>query len=218
MRHLGAVVGVVALLALAGCTGDPDPVITTIVTVPPPASADAQAPSASAQPTATEGGNLLGSGVGFTVAATQTAESSTDAAGVSVSYDAENIADGDPATAWRKASGEWRYEDYILITFDAPVTLTEVGLIPGYAKIDPTTGTDRFLQNHRLASVLWTFSDGSTWTQEFDDEPTMQSIPVAGEVTWVRIGQLWQRWDEEPAATRDYLAISDVSLVGAPVE
>ena len=42
----------------------------------------------------------------------------------------------------------------------------------------------------------------------------MQTIPLAGTVTWVRVGCLYSRWDEQPAATRDYLAISDVSLAG----
>src|SRR5690606_40842109 len=70
-------------------------------------------------------------------------------AGNPVSYDAINVTDGDPSTAWRKSSEDWSYDDYILITFDEPVKLTTVGLIPGYAKVDPGSGTDRFFQNHR---------------------------------------------------------------------
>ena len=172
------------------------------------------APAPSASPTVADPGSLFTADVGFAVAATKTADSSNDAAGNPVSYNAINLTDGDPSTAWRKATGEWSADDYILITFDHPVMLTQVGLIPGYAKIDPKTGTDRFLQNHRLQYVTWALSDGSTWEQEFVDEPTMQTIPVAGTVTWVRVGSLSTRSDEQPAATRDYLAISDVSLIG----
>ena len=216
-------VGVLAMMALAGCTGDPAPVVTQVVTDASSASAEAPSPTPSPSPSPVVSAglatpvDLFASGVGFTVAATQTADSSTDADGKPVSYDAINVTDGDPATAWRKSSADWSGDDYILITFDEPVKLTQVGLIPGYAKIDPSSGTDRFTQNHRLAWATWTFSDGSTWEQEFVSKPTMQTVPVAGEVTWVRVGGFWWAdWDETPPATRDFLAISDVSLVGAP--
>ena len=97
------------------------------------------------------------------MAATKTADSSTDAAGNAVSCDAVNVTDSDASTAWRKSAEDWSYDDYLLITFDQPVMLTQVGLIPGYAKVDPSSGTDRFTQNHRLAHACWTLSDGSTW-------------------------------------------------------
>ncbi len=230
MRQLGVFLVVAALAGLAGCTDNPEPQVTqtsTMAPSPSPAqspvtSPDASAtpsPSPSAAPLATAIGNLFESGVGFTVEATQTAESSTDAAGNVVTYDAINVVDGDPATAWRKKSEDWAGTDYLLFTFDTPVKLTEVGLIPGYAKKDPSSGTDRFTQNHRLSYVVWEFSDGTSWQQQLDStEPTMQTVPVAATVTWVRLGGLSTAWDEDPPATRDYLAISDVTLVGVPVQ
>ena len=204
MTKRGFMIAALAVLALAGCAGSSAP-------APGDTVESAETPSGLSE-------SIFRADVGFTVAATKTAESSNDASGATVTYAASNIADDDPATAWRKSTNDWTSDDYILISFDQPIALTEVGLIPGYAKIDPESGTDRFVQNHRLASVVWYFSDGSTWQQEFEDEPTMQSIPVSGTVTWVRLGDVVQRQDEEPAATRDYLAISDVSLVGAAAQ
>ncbi len=220
MKPWGAAVAAMTLLVLAGCTGSPAPVVTQVLTEAPTQAAEVTSPSPSPSPSftpeATTPGNLFTSGVGFNVSATKTADSSTDAAGNPVSYDAINVTDGDPSTAWRKANDDWSYSDYILVTFDEPVQLTQVGLIPGYAKIDPDSGTDRFIQNHRLRVVNWLFSDGTSWRQELEDEPTTQTIPVAGTVTWVRLTEFFWRWDEEPAATRDYVAISDVSLIGKP--
>ena len=34
-------------------------------------------------------------------------------------------------------------------------------MIPGYAKIDPADGTDRYAQNRRIAQVRYTFDDGN---------------------------------------------------------
>jgi hypothetical protein len=193
------------------------------VTEPQSASPSPSAsPSASPSPTVEEAlppGNLFDGRVGFAASATKTADSSTDAAGNAVSYDAINVTDGDPETAWRKSTEDWSGDDYILITFDEPVKLTELGLIPGYAKTDPTSGTDRFKQNWRLRWVYWTLSDGTEWEQELEDSPTMQTIPVASEVTWVRLGGLYPgypEWDETPPA-RDFLAISDITVNGSVV-
>ena len=51
-------------------------------------------------------------------------------------------------------------------------------MIGGYVKVDPLTGVDRFPQNHRVRQVRWTFSDGSTVTQDLADSRNMQTIPV----------------------------------------
>ncbi len=66
----------------------------------------------------------------------------------------------------------------LTFTFDATTHLTSVGLIGGYVKVDPLTGVDRFPQNHRVRQVRWTFSDGSTVTQDLADSRDLQSIPV----------------------------------------
>lgn len=219
MNIRGVALVFATVLVLSACGSDPAPKVTVTASASE-APAPVSSPSPSPSPSPSEAaplppGNLFDGRVGFTITATKTADESTDASGNPVSYDAANIADADPGTAWRKPTDGWGDADYLLITFDEPVRLTEVGLIPGYAKKDPATGTDRFTQNYRLAQVRWKFSDGSEWTQSFEDKPTMQTIPVSGEVTWVRIAYMsvgYPRWPDEPA--RKYIAISDVTITG----
>jgi hypothetical protein len=85
--------------------------------------------------------------------ASATAPDSVDDAGNRVDYDPANVLDGDPSTAWR-VEGSGRGE-MVAIELPAPARVTEVGLIPGYAKTDPTTGKDRFGENRRVRQVRW---------------------------------------------------------------
>ena len=48
--------------------------------------------------------------------------------------------------------------------------MAEVGLIGGYAKIDPESGADRYAENNRVLRVRWTFSDGTAVEQRLDPE------------------------------------------------
>ena len=141
--------------------------------------------------------------------ASATAPDSVDDAGNPVGYAAANVLDGDPSTAWRvKGSGRGAV---LAIRLPAPARITRVGLIPGYAKSDLTSGSDRFGQNRRIREVRWHFSDGTVIGQRFQDQPTMQRIAVGVTASWVLI---------EVVATvpgdpdHDNTAISDVSIVG----
>jgi hypothetical protein len=78
---------------------------------------------------------------------------STDAAGLPVTYDAALLLDGRRDTAWRcdgDATGQT-----VRLTLSAPTDITEVGMIPGYDKIDATTGVDRWSQNRRVTAAGW---------------------------------------------------------------
>jgi hypothetical protein len=70
--------------------------------------------------------------------ASSTAPDSVDDAGNPVSYEAANVLDDNTSTAWRVA-GDGRGVT-VTLTLPATAHLTKVGLVPGYAKIDPTTG------------------------------------------------------------------------------
>jgi hypothetical protein len=83
-----------------------------------------------------------------TATASATTPDSVDAAGSPISYSAGNITDGDAQTAWR-AEGDGRGVT-LTLTLPSPVHLTRVGLIPGYAKVDPSNGVDRFPENRRV--------------------------------------------------------------------
>ncbi|MEZ0490798.1 hypothetical protein AB2L28_00920 [Kineococcus sp. TBRC 1896] len=87
--------------------------------------------------------------------APSTAPDSADAGGRRTSYEVSHVLDGRPSTAWRTegdASG-----DTLVFTFDGTVRITEVGLVNGFAKIDPHDGADRYEQGRRITAVTWTF-------------------------------------------------------------
>lgn len=144
----------------------------------------------------------------MTATATDTATNSREADGTPVSYEVQRILDGDNQTAWR-APGDGVGE-VIEIAFGDPVVLTEVGLIPGYDKVDPTNGVDRFVENRRITAVEWEFSDGTTVYQSFDDSAVLQTTPVYATTDWVRIRIL----STTDHGGRDFTPISEVKLFG----
>ena len=166
------------------------PPTTTTVFVPDPTDATPQALGA---PTASA-----------------TAAPGLDAGGNTVSYAAANTIDGDPSTAWR-ADGDGRG---VTLTYDlanGPVYVTEVGLIPGYAKVDPVDGTDRFTENRRVRQVTWAFDGGVTQGQAFADSRELQTIRIPGVLTsTIRITINETTSDPE----RDFTAISEVVVRG----
>jgi hypothetical protein len=97
------------------------------------------------------------------------APSSVDAAGNPVSYPATNVYDGDLTTAWR-CNGDGVGQS-ITLTLSDEVEIGEVGIVPGYAKTDPSSGVDRYAENNRLTRVRWIFSDGSEVVQKLDGSP-----------------------------------------------
>jgi hypothetical protein len=118
--------------------------------------------------------------------ASATAPDSTDASGNPVSYEVENILDGDPNTAWRVAGDGLGME--IVIDLGGRYTVVGVSLVPGYAKVDPVGAIDRFPENRRITSVVWDFADGSSVTEAFEDSPMMQGAVVDFvATTWVRL-------------------------------
>ncbi len=141
--------------------------------------------------------------------ASATAPDSRDDAGNQVSYEVEQVLDGDPSTAWR-AKGDGQGVT-VTITLAGPSQITQVGLIPGYDKADSTSGKNRFFQDHRISEVRWRFDDGTTVDQSFSDEPTMQMQDVDVTSTTVTI-EIVATLPSEPGF--DYTPISDVSVMG----
>lgn len=136
---------------------------------------------------------------------------SVDAAGTPVRYDADNATDGDPTTAWRcddRAVGET-----LILVLPPGTKVAELGLIPGYAKTDPASGADRFVENNRVARVRWTLDDGSAFVQELDPDdravqrlriPRTSSGTVVLEILAVEQG------------TRNRTAISEIAVARGP--
>jgi hypothetical protein len=144
------------------------------------------------------------------VQASHTAPPSKDRSGDPVSYEADHVRDGNPATAWR-VKGEARGE-HLWLRFDRPVHVTRIGLIPGYAKIDPIDHTDRFFQDRIIRTVRYLFDGSITKNQSFEPRPELQSVKVDAITRSIRIDIV----DTTAHGGRDYTAISEVLVKGQP--
>jgi hypothetical protein len=98
------------------------------------------------------------------------------------------------------------------------VAVRQIGIIPGYDKIDQFDGTDRFLQNRVVKLVRLEFSDGATQAASFEQRRDMQFVvlPQAVRTHFVRIVIL-DTYPPPPApAGRDFTPISEVVVEGQP--
>lgn len=141
-----------------------------------------------------------------------TAAPSNDVQGRGVRYEATNMLDDQPDTAWRM-DGSARGLD-LVFDLREPTELTRVGLINGYAKNED--GYDAYPLNRRILRVVWQFDDGTEIRQEFvdgDRELQIQDIPSTVTTT-VRLRILTVTKPGPGPEGRDYTAISDVLLYG----
>ena len=146
------------------------------------------------------------------VSATCQADPGVDSAGETVTYEPELTLDGLLDTAWRCPGSAVGVS--LTYTFDTPVTVTEVGLVPGYAKVDPSDGTDRFAENRTVTAVTWRFEGGETHLQSIASPgPTMATETLPTGVTTTRF-VLEIADTGNPTAERDFTAISDVQISG----
>jgi hypothetical protein len=142
------------------------------------------------------------------VTADSTAPASVDDSGVRVTYDAANLVDGRADTAWRTpgdATGQSLH-----FSFGRPVHLASVGLLPGYAKADASTGADRFTQNRRVVAVAWQADDGTSVVQDLRDERSVQTTPFDATTSGLTMTIL----ATTPPGDRDFTAISEVAFTG----
>jgi hypothetical protein len=145
------------------------------------------------------------------LSASSTAADGVDAGGNVVTFVVGNTVDGDPTTAWR-TDGDGVGETITFRFAEGPVVITEVGLIPGYAKVDPVDGTDRFFENRRIRSVEWAFDGAITQGQAFSEDPTVQftqisSVPTASVTLTIM---------ETTDGSRDATPISEIVVRGHP--
>lgn len=144
-----------------------------------------------------------------------TAPPSEDGAGNAVRYEGRNMLDGVPETAWRMP-GDGTGET---LTFElgSPTTMSEVGLVNGYAKTagEGETTLDWYAGNRRILAVEWLFDDGTMVRQDLAETRALQTIPI-GEVTTesVQLRLVTVTPPGRGRAARDYTAVSEVSLVG----
>ncbi|MCW2755512.1 MAG: hypothetical protein JWQ32_2923 [Marmoricola sp.] len=142
-----------------------------------------------------------------------TAKPAVDSAGHPVSYAAANSYDGRIDTAWRcdgTAIGT-----KLVITIPAGTQVDEVGLIPGYAKTDPTSGIDRYAENNRITRVRWTLAAGVVVEQTLDPNPadrTMQLIRTPR----TRTGRIILQILAVARGPRNTTDISEIAVGSAP--
>jgi hypothetical protein len=163
--------------------------------------APAQSPSSSEAPAL-----LIREGV--QVIASDTAPSSTDAAGNRVTYVPANVIDGDVQTAWR-AAGDG-HDVSVTLIFDNPINLVRIGLIPGYAKTDPETGANRFLQDRIITAVVYRIPGLPNTTKMFKPLPVPQFVRLRVTTSRITVKIL----DTTESGGLDYTAISEIYVFG----
>ena len=105
------------------------------------------------------------------------AQQSTDGAGATVVYAPEQMSDGKMNTAWRcNGNGVGQV---VTFGFPAETTIGQVGLVNGYAKVDPASGAERYGEYRRITKVTWTFANGTSFQQSLNDGvTTMQKLSI----------------------------------------
>jgi hypothetical protein len=150
--------------------------------------------------------------------APRTAPPNTDVNGDQVSYDASNMLDGVPETAWRAPGSAAGMT--LTFTLRDPTQLHRVGLINGYAKTSTDSQGrtfDWYHGNRRIEEVMWVFDGGHKVRQQLKDDQQLQVVDVPRAVTsTVELKILKVSKPGIGTASRDFTAISEVSLVGDP--
>lgn len=134
-----------------------------------------------------------------------------DNAGNPVTYRAANLTDGDPTTAWRmpgRGTGE-----HVVLSWPQAHTVTEVGLVNGYAKTDEVGDDDRYRQNRRVLEVTWIFDDGTEVTQEFAETPEPQMLTLDAPVSTFAVKIHIERVSR--SGGRDFTALGEVAIIGS---
>ena len=140
--------------------------------------------------------------------ASATSPAAQNGCGEQVVYQASQVVDGSPETAWR-VPGDGRGAT-LTVSIGAPAHVTAVGLIAGYDKVDRCTNADRFVQMRRITKVRWRFDDGTVAEQTFQDSRNLQVLPV--DVVTARV--VIEVVSTSVAPELDYTAISEVRLFG----
>jgi hypothetical protein len=148
---------------------------------------------------------------GVQVTATHTAPSSTDGSGNVVTYLPSNVIDGDVESAWR-APGNGRGERITLL-FPGPVSIVRVGLIPGYAKFDATTGVNRFDQDRIVTEVRYLIPGLPPTVQHLKPQPYPQYVRLSATASRITIEIVGTT--KPAAANYDYTAISEIYVLGS---
>jgi hypothetical protein len=151
-----------------------------------------------------------------TAEAPRTAPATQDVDGNPTSYDASNMLDGVPETAWRVAGDGTGLK--LVFTFPERTRISEVGLVNGYAKT-ATDGAGRtfdwYAGHRRITQVTWNFGVGDVVRQDLEDGRDPQTVEVGPVETRKVVLKIVATTDPgDGPAGRNFTAISDVVLTG----
>ncbi len=185
------------------------------VTEPPfrqPSGGSGQAPAGAAG-----GGPVIPASVAVSaVKASCQAPNGNQADGTVISFAPQNVVDGNPLTAWRCASPVNGQQ--LTVRLPGATRLARVGLINGYTKTDPSSGVDRYVENHRIKKVRWDFDGGHSIIQTLrDGVREVQLIDVnvrTKRVTLTILADYDSSFGRTSNRRRDFLPISEISLIG----
>ena len=139
---------------------------------------------------------------------------SVDSAGNPVSYAPTYAIDQDISTAWR-CDGDGVGQS-ITLSLAGDTRIAELGLVPGYAKTDSTSGADRYAENNRITSVRWTFLDGTSMDQDLDGSATNRALQTTRIPVTTSASVVLEVLASTPGP-RDTIAVSDIRI-GAVAE
>lgn len=181
-----------------------------------PTSTSTPHPTATPRPTATPLPARLGVS-GAVLTASSWADAFQDACGNPTRYDPAQAVDGDHTTTWRSAENQVDNQ-WLEIDLGYTAVLEQVGITPGFNKVDPCDGTARCRQNRRLREIVLVFSDGTRLAKTFADGGCdMVYISTRGvTASWLRI-EVLSTYPPEAVGSmppRNFVAISEIELVG----
>lgn len=141
-------------------------------------------------------------------------ESGVDEAFNPVEYQPEFVFDEDTQTAWQ-CVGDGVGET-LAFELGEPVAISELGLVPGYAKEDPHEGTEWYPLNRRLTEVQWHFDDGEPIVQELDPNPDLrelQTVSLDEPRTTTTLTLEIMSSVLGPDGTRDNIAVTEIMII-----
>lgn len=207
---VGVALALVAILGLALLTGADDPEPTDRSEAGEPSASAPSDPPSSPPPSSDAPEVPQGSvAADATVTVPATAAPGRTVAGAPVDYEADNMLDGVPETAWRMPGDGSGSE--ITVALAEETRLRSVGLINGYAKED--AGRDWYHGNRRVEQVEWVFDDGTAVPQTLGDTTGVQSIDVDATTTTITLRLVAVSTPGTGPDSRDFTAISDLLLV-----
>lgn len=121
-------------------------------------------------------------------------------------YPAVQAVDGMPSTAWAESVKGSGVGESITVTFPQRRAISEVRVLPGYAKRD-----ELFRKYNRPKSLGLEFSDGTATSLGIADENTLQRFPVSANAEWVKVTIK----DVYKGTTRDETYLSEIEF-GTP--